>query len=48
MCSYEWLVDRILALGVKVYMIVMTITHVCVGVIYTFICNAEILSTNHL
>ena len=38
--------DKTLALYVKVYMIVMTVTHVCVGVIYTFICNAEIVSTN--
>jgi hypothetical protein len=47
MCSYEWLVDKILALHVKVYMIVLAVTHVCVEVVYTFICNAEILSTKH-
>jgi hypothetical protein len=40
-------VDKILALHVKEYMIVMTVTHVCIGVIYTLICNAEILPTNH-
>jgi len=47
MCSYNWLVDKILTLHVKVYMMVMTVTHVCVGVIYNFISNAEIWPTNH-
>jgi len=45
--SYKWLVDKISALHIKVY---MTPTHTCVivvTIIYTFTCKAKNLSTNH-